>query len=303
MTPKEKNELIATEGIHFLVDDCAYTQAQLLGMFEVLDIKTNKTSLSNLYSGKRAVKSKAMTNLAKGIKIILEREQCKVFDFEQKRFTIIPSCEPRPIKKVTKVTPVNTEKLPKGYIIHEGRIDVPEKVLLYQQATYEIIEIGLRLRRFTEYFNSMRDSAFLDPIRQQLTNGVNFKCYVLNPSGNFAQRYYNDRALVQPKEKETYQDSPKVIANLKQVCLKLNKEGYKGQMSLFQYDHFPYFHASIIDADTENGIMYLSSYLYGIARANTPVIEVHQKTQKKLFKRYYASVKSIINSRTITPLI
>ena len=303
MTPKEKNELIAREGIHFLVDDCAYTQAQLLEMFEVLDIKTSKPSLSNLYSGNRAVKSRAMANLAQGIEIILEREQCKFFDIEQKKFTLIPSCKLRPIRKIAKVASIDTEKLSKGYTIHEGRIDVPEKVLLYQKATYEIIELGLRLRRFAEYFDAKRDSAFLDPIRQQLKNGVNFKCYVLNPNGNFAQRYYNDRAIVQPKEKETYEAAPKIIADLKQVCLKLNREGYKGQMSLFQYDHFPYFHASVIDADTENGIMYLSSYLYGVARANTPVIEVHQKTQKKLFKRYYSSVKSIINSVTTTQLI
>ena len=73
-------------------------------------------------------------------------------------------------------------------------------------------------------------------------------------------------------------------------------------MSLFQYDHFPSFHASVIDGATENGVIYMSPYLFGVRRANTPVIEVHQKMQQKIFKRYWSSVKAIINSPTISQL-
>jgi len=302
MTIKEKNELVATKGIRFLIDDCAYTQAQILEMFKVLDIQTSKPSLSNLYSGNRAVKSRAMNNLAKGIAIILEREQCHFLAEATKAIIPIPTCQIRPITKKTNDIIIDTEKISKGYTIHEGRIDVPQKIVFYKQATYEIIELGLRLRRFTDYFQAKRDGAFLDPIRMQLANGVNFKCYVLNPTGNFARRYHEDRAKVLPKERETYETSPKIIAELKQLCLTLNREGYKGKMSLFQYDHFPYFHASVIDAETENGVIYMSPYLFGVRRANTPVIEMHQKMQKKIFKRYWSSVKAIINSPTITQL-
>ena len=302
MNVKEKNELVAIKGIRFLIDDCAYTQVQILEMFKVLEIPSNKSSLSNLYSGSRAVKSRAMNNLAKGIKIILEREQCHFLDETSKTIIPIPACQIRPITKKTNDIIIDTEKVPKGYTIHEGRIDVPKKVLFYEQATYEVIELGLRLRRFTDYFQSKRDDAFLDPIRTQLANGVNFKCYVLNPTGNFARRYYDDRAKVLPKEQAAYESSPKIIAELKQLCLRLNREGYTGKISLFQYDHFPYFHASVIDAETENGVIYMSPYLFGVRRANTPVIEVHQKMQKKIFKRYWSSVKAIINSPTITQL-
>ncbi len=302
MTLKEKNELIAKKGIQFLIDDCVYTQAQILEMFEALEIQTSKPSLSNLYSGNRAVKSRAMSNLAKGIEIILERERCHALDEETKKIIPIPLCQIRPITRKTTAAIIDTEKISKGYTIHEGRIDVPQKVLFYEQATYEVIEMGLRLRRFTDYFQAKRDGAFLDPIRALLANGVNFKCYVLNPTGNFARRYYEDRAKVLPKEKETYETSPKIIAELKQLCLILNREGYKGKMSLFQYDHFPCFHASVIDAETENGVIYMAPYLFGVRRANTPVIEVHQKMQKKVFKRYWSSIKAIINSPTITQL-
>lgn len=303
MTLKEKKELIALKGIKFLIDDCSYTQTQIREMFEVLEIKTSKPSISNLYSGNRPVQSKAITNLAKGIKIILEREQCHFLDEETKEIIPIPACQIRPIPKKNNATVIDTGKTAKSYTIHEGRIDVPQKVLLYEQATYEIVELGLRLRRFTDYFQAKRDGAFLDPISKQLANGVNFKCYVLNPTGNLARRYYDDRAMALAKEKETYEMSPKIIGELKQLCLSLNRAGYKGKMSLFQYDHFPYFHASAIDAETENGIIYMSPYLFGVRRANTPVIEVHQKAQKKLFKRYWSSVKAMINSPTVTQLV
>ncbi len=303
MTLAEKNKLIATKGIHFLIDDCAYTQAQILEMFKVLEIQTSKPSLSNLYSGNRAVKSRAMNNLAKGIAIILEREQCHFLAEATQTIVPIPACQIRPITKKTNDIIIDTEKITKGYTIHEGRIDVPQKVVFYEQATYEIIELGLRLRRFTDYFQAKRDGAFLDPIRTQLANGVNFKCYVLNPTGNFAWRYYDDRAKVLSKEQEAYETSPKIVAELKQLCLILNREGYKGKMSLFQYDHFPYFHASVIDAATENGVIYMSPYLFGVRRANTPVIEVHQKMQKKIFRRYWSSIKAIINSPTIMKLV
>lgn len=303
MTPKEKNEIIARQGIKILLNDCAYTQSEVVQKCEILGIQTSESSVSNLVSGQRTVGKNAFRNLAGGISKILEREHCLVFKEDEKRFINKPDCIPMPVLVPEKKVFDNDEKHLNGYCIHTGRIDVPEKVLMYQKAKHEIIELGLRLRRFTDYFTSKREEAFLDPIRQKLSEGVNFKCYVLNPEGNFARRYFEDRAMVQPPEKTTFEQSPQIIKELETLCLQINKEGFEGKISLFRYDHFPYFHASAIDCDTENGMMYFASYLYGIPRANTPVIEVHQKAQKKLFKRYSDSIKAITNSKTVTRLV
>lgn len=300
MTPREKNEIVARQGIKILLNDCSLTQSEIVQKCQILGFKTSESSLSNL-ANKRTVGKIALRNLAEGIRKILERERCLFFQEGEKGYVNKPDCVQKPIS-IPEETTNKDEKHPQGYIIHTGRIDVPEKITLYQKATYEIIELGLRLRNFTNYFSSKREEAFLDPIRQKLSNGVNFKCYVLNPEGNFARRYFEDRAMIQNTEKKTLEESPQIIAELKELCHQINKEGYVGKISLFQYDHFPYFHASAIDCDTENGMMYFAPYLYGISRSNTPVIEVHQKTQKKLFKRYSDSIKAIINSKTVVQM-
>lgn len=303
MTLKEQNEFIARQGIKILLNECAYTQVEILLKCQTLEIRTSESSISNLASGERPVGSRAMRSLADGIAKILAKEQCLVFEEKTQSFIKIAGCTSRPIVTNEVSIEVSVENLNTGYLIHEGRVDVPQKVVMYQKAQYEIIEFGLRLRNFTDYFSSKRESAFLDPIRQKLSDGVNFKCYVLNPDGNFAQRYMTDRAMVQPKEKEKLADSPRIIKELATACRQINKEGYIGKLSLFQYDHFPYFHASVIDGDTGNGMMYLSSYLYGVSRANTPVVEIHQKQQKKIFKRYWDSIQAMTTSQTTIQLV
>lgn len=302
MTPKEVFEQSARQGIKILLNECAYSQVGIVDKFSLLNITTSKTSISNL-SRDTDVGDKAMRSLSKGIQAILEREQCKKFDKELGKYIAIDDCKKHSIgellNKLISVSPSNEL----GYTIHEGRINVSDKVLFYEQAQQEIIEIGLRLRSFTSYFTTKREGAFHDPIRQKLEEGVDFKCYVLNPKSSLAKRYFDDRALKIPKERQSLEESPQVIANLAQTCKSLNREGYRGKISLFQYDHFPYFHASVIDGEMETAKMYMSPYLYGVARANTPVIELDKKTQKKLFKRYWDSVKAITTSKKMSQLV
>lgn len=302
MTPKEIFEQSARQGIKILLNECAYSQVDVVNKCELLGSTTSKTSLSNL-SRNKEVGDKAMRSLSKGIQAILEREQCRRFDIEIGKYVPIINCEKHPIGKISaKIKPVfEVDEI--GYKIHEGRINVSEKVDFYGKAQHEIIEIGLRLRSFTGYFTSKREGAFLDPICQKLAEGVNFKCYVLDPKGNFAKRYFEDRAYKIPKEQQTLAESPAIITDLRRTCESLNREGHMGKISLFQYDHFPHFHASVIDGETETAKMYMSPYLYGVARANTPVIEVDKRLKKRLFKRYWDSVKAITTSKRVSRLV
>jgi hypothetical protein len=302
MTPKEIFEQSARQGIKILLDDCAYSQIQIVEKFGLLGTTTSRASISNL-SREKDFGDKGLRNLSKGIQEILEREQCIVFDKDAGKYVIVEDCKKRPIGELSSEIKVAASKEELGYTIHNGRINVSDKVLFYEKAQKEIIELGLRLRNFTSYFTSKREGAFHDPIRQKLEEGVNFKCYVLNPTSSLAKRYFDDRAFKIPKEKETFTESPHVIRELKKTCKALNREGYSGKISLFQYDHFPYFHASVIDGEMETAKMYMSPYLYGVARANTPVIEIDKRLQKKLFKRYWDSVKAITTSTQMSQLV
>ena len=302
MTIKEKNELIARQGLKLLLDKYAYRQIDIKRKFETLGIATNASSISLLFNNKK-VGLKALKDLSKGITDILKAEQCLVFHESEKKFIPIENCTKKVIFQPTKTTTAQIADTSNTYIIHKGRIDVPEKVKLYRKASQEIIEIGLQLRNFTTYFSAKQDSKFLLPIEEKLEAGVHFKCYILAPDSTIGIRYFEDRNRVQRGEIEKFNNSSKILADLEKICLRLNKKGYEGKMSLFTYNNFPYFHASVIDGDSGNGLMYMSAYLYGIARANTPVIEVHQKVHKKLFKRYWSSIIALTSCQTITRIV
>ena len=116
-----------------------------------------------------------------------------------------------------------------------------------------MIELGIRLRNFMGYFNNKRDSAFAHPLQGLLESGIHFKCYVLDPNGNFGERYFRDRSLVQFQEKAAMKESPAIIEKLQREFRQLNAQHYPGQLELYLYDHFPYYHATVIDGATEQG--------------------------------------------------
>ena len=158
-----------------------------------------------------------------------------------------------------------------------------------------MIEVGIRLKNLRSYFEDQRESAFLLPLIDVLKSGVNFKCYLLNPKSSIARRYIEDRARVQASEHNLLEEIEENIEKLASLFRQLNKSGYKGRMELFLYDHFPYQHAVIVDGETANGWMHCSPYLYGISRANAPVLEIKRSANKTLFRKYLRSTKSLID--------
>ena len=295
--------LIVDQALQKLIAEHNFTQFEIFEKLQVLQISIGRASISNLWNHKQSVSGALLKKAAEGLKLIMERELCFVFMEESKTFQKIKNCKARPIiirPSKTILTPI---KKTSTYLIHDGRRDVHEKVQLYNQARFEILEIGIRLKNFRSYFEEKRESAFLTPLRNLLARGVDFKCYNLALDGNCAKRYIADRAIVQPNEKLLLEDIPRITTELKQLFIQLNREGHRGKIQLYQYDHFPYAHATVIDGGTENGQMNIAPYLLGLSRANTPVIELSQNANKSLFKKYWKSVHALTNSQRITQIV
>ena len=299
----EKNyQSIIKLSLQKLVSECGYTQVEVFKKFQQLEIQVSRASISN-FCNKRYGSVALSREAASGFKLIMEREQCMHYDENTNRFEKIENCSPWPVLIDKKIVTSEKEIKHQPYSIFDGRMDVTDKVEFYQKAKYEILEIGIRFKNFRSYFEEKRESAFLDPLRSLLENGINFKCYTLDSKGNYARRYIEDRVTSQPSEIELLDDIPRITSELRNLFIQINREGYKGKMELYQYDHFPNYHATVIDGDTGNGNLNIAPYLYGISRANTPVIHINQKSNKILFKKYWKSVKTFVNSKQVTKII
>ncbi|MEM9823049.1 MAG: hypothetical protein AAF985_18365, partial [Bacteroidota bacterium] len=162
-------------------------------------------------------------------------------------------------------------------------------------AQHQIIEMGIRLRTFTNYFIDESEANFKKPILEKLKAGVNFHCYILTKNGRFAADYFKDRAKVQAGEEEAYKEMTLVRDKLCYILKAINEEDTKGKMHLYQYNCFPYFHATAIDLDRVFGKICITQYLYGISRANSPRFKLNQKKNMNAYGIYKKSIKSIIS--------
>ncbi len=282
---------IIDRGLQILIDEQAILQVDLYRKFQSLEINLSKATISNLWRKKPSVSIGTIRKAARGIQYILQREFCLEFDPEIQDYLPIPNCKPRPL---TVLLPPPPPPPPLPFQLHDGRLNVADKVAFYQKAKNEIIEVGIRLKNFRNYFLETRESAFREPICHLLENGVNFKCFVLNPQGNCARRYIEDRQLVQANEANLLKEIPHFTDELRQEFVQLNRMGFPGRMSLYQYDHIPYYHACVTDGNTtDNARILITPYLYGVSRANSPVIEVNRRQQLRLYQRYWRSVQSL----------
>ena len=298
---KKTYQSIVDQSLKKLISEDGYSQIEIFQKFQQLEIQVSRASISNFWN-KRSVSQTLLRKAANGFKIIMERELCLTYNEDSNQFEKIENCSIQPIIIGKRETTIEIEKQFPTYSIFDGRRDVTDKVEFYQKANFEILEIGIRLKNFRSYFEEKRESAFLDPLRSMLEKGTYFKCYGINPTGNFARRYIEDRAIAQPSEMDLIDDIPRIANELRDLFIQINREGYKGKMELYQYDHFPYYHAMVTDGGTENGNMNIAPYLYGISRANTPVVQVQHRSNRILFKKYWKSIKALTNSQQVSKI-
>ncbi|MEQ9550530.1 MAG: hypothetical protein RIM23_13035 [Coleofasciculus sp. G3-WIS-01] len=74
----------------------------------------------------------------------------------------------------------------------------------------------------------------------------------------------------------------------------------KDAIALYLYSHFPYGNVIMVDPEEEGGCAFISHYLHGTKRADTPVFEVYKSSNPMLFEKYcYFLIKILGDSRKL----
>lgn len=183
---------------------------------------------------------------------------------------------------------VTGRKLP--FTLHEeGRLLIGQKVAFMQNAKKEIIELGVGLTTFTEYFTTRRHSEFKEHIVRLLEQGVNFKCVLLDPDQRIAKEYANDR-----NEPNLTKEIRSSIRQLKKLQDEFESLKLTGTFEIYAYKRLPHFHAVCVDPETDAGRMTVSHYLHGVQRAETPVFQFCRVVNKDMFEKYWFSIKELL---------
>lgn len=172
-------------------------------------------------------------------------------------------------------------------IHEEGRLSIPEKVAFMQGAKKEVIELGIGLTSFADYFTRRNPNEFKKPVADLLSRGVRFKCYALDPNWPPAKVYLKDRG-----ESDYLKKITQSIAVLRSVQREFRRDRLSGTFEIYLYRHFPYFYAFCSDAsDTKNGKIMISNYLFDVVRAQCPVIQFSRLSHPELFSTYWKSTQ------------
>lgn len=148
-------------------------------------------------------------------------------------------------------------------IITSGRPSLSEKVALINNAKSEIIEIGIGLTSFAQYFTGQKPDEFRDPIRQLVRAGVNLKCFALDfshePGGAWLAEQDNpDYAHEAAIARRRIEDEGKHY----------RYENYRGRLSYYGYKRVPEFWCLGVDVDDSlDGRMFFMPYLMGVPRS------------------------------------
>lgn len=288
--------------IHLInhLDQSGYKQNEIVEKLNVLGIKISKSSFNIIYNLKqneekgKTVSLTLMKTTCDGLEKILRVEKglffndslnalCNVED-ENWSASVIKTDMDSIINNHQSVT-----------IYQRGRRPVSSKINLVERSQVDFIELGLRLRTFASHFFDENEHEYKIPIINKLKAGLNFRCYLLNPRGRFAADYFNDRAKVQRQEISAFEEMKDILERLKMIRDELNTQSTRGKMEIYLLNSYPYLHASISDGGQPNGKMFISHYMYGISRANSPVIEITRKDNPIMYKKYWESVLHTIS--------
>lgn len=292
MNPREIIKLIWPE----LKRD--HTQKELTLRLGQMGVKISEPHLSNVHRqivlAKAAKKTdtslseKLENQLADAFLAILEHKEHKTIDLKEKKLVEISLEHPAKANHIAASPTTN------NVLLHEGRMEMTDKVKFFSSATSEIIEIGVRLNTFTQHYYGQKETLFKKPLLDLLNRGVNMKYLMMNPENELAKLYFKDRAMVLPKEKGSPIEMITSLNALKEIRDELNKASSAGKMEIYIYDSLASNHYFIVDGKLNTGKMLLAPYLYGISRANSPVLELYREQAKTAFERYWESAQQII---------
>lgn len=229
-----------------------------------------------------------LQRLVHGLHEILNKELCLRWDTTLSSFVSIEQCVPM-------VVPIDNPRENPPVKLHlEGRLSIQQKVDFIQSAREEVIESGVRLHSYAQYFVRRNHSEYAQHIIRALNRGVNFHLYVASPEGRFTSDYFQDRSRIIPSEWDDFQEMSSVQKQLVSLMEELNASAAPGRMHLYKYSCFPYGYAQVIDPKTPAARLRYAPYLYGISRANCPVWEVEKQRDRAFYNKLWQSVKATI---------
>jgi hypothetical protein len=292
---KAKRTIIKT-GFELLKVHKAYSKAVIVRKMTALNFKVGQSSFCNIINDKRAG-SNILDEVSRGIQKLILLELGYKFDVVADEYiaeiTASSKLETIPeIKGLSASTTFATK-----VIIHEkGRLTTTQKVAFFENATEELIEVGVRLRSFTDYLTGQGEDTYKNPLTKLLARGVDISCFILDPTCQQARLYFEDRAIFDEKEKKSLIVINESIKSLVQLKKEFDKEHLEGQLKIFKYKHIPYCHFMIVDPKTEHAKMIYSPYLFGLKRGLSPVFQISKADNPHLFKKYWTSFQALIST-------
>ena len=288
MNTKDHLQQTIKAGFALLQETKGYLQVQILRKMKYLGIKISAATFSNVLQN-RKVRVETLQQLSSGIQEIIRSELGLVFGDDAKSFVPVPTKDNWEAVIIPESDPKDSS--PSGTFLFrpEGRPSIQEKVDFIQDAQREIVEVGVRLRTFVNYFISRNEHEFALPVKNLMKAKVTLKLYLLAPQSNEALLYFKDRAKVQPEEMDSIEEIIKVQTRIKDLYKVLSQDGLQDRLQVFIYKHIPYNHFLIVDGATPKGKMMVSHYLYGIRRANGPVMEFSKQSERDLYRKYWTS--------------
>lgn len=175
-------------------------------------------------------------------------------------------------------------------VMEEGRIPLSDKMSFMSDAKKEIIELGIGLSSFSEYFHRQRFSSFMAIIENLLKKDVIIRCLMLNPDGNIANIYVKNDV-----SGDQYLERMKLsLKRLIAIKKEFEDKGYDG-FKIYLYDSIPKFHACCVDLELQIGKISVSHYLPYTLRSNNPVIQFSSTSNPEMFEKYGKSIKTLLN--------
>lgn len=284
------NEVIK-KGCILLMSQKGYKQINIVNKLDVLGCRISPALLNKILKDKEASRQ-SLKSIGESMLVLVNKELGLSFNEQVKSFSDKPEQSWKEEIVEENAAIYIRSKDTKLHI--DGRVTIDYKTSFYSDAKFEIIQIGVRLNTYSQYFTSQNSTVYKDHIIELLERGVNIKAYLIDPDCNEARLYFDDRSITQKTESYGTNDIKRVIERLCEVRDELNNLGHKGHFEVYKYKHFPYGNFVIVDGNTSDGKMMVAHYLYGIKRADIPVWEFSKKSHPKLYRKYLDSVQKYI---------
>jgi len=279
---------IVKDGFTLLKKEKQYDQTTVVYKLNFLGTKVSKAAFNNIVNDK-PVGEKLLHKVSHGIQELIKKELG--FCWENTGFVKDSTMGLEPVT-VGKLMPTDPALVLKpGFAFHaDGRLPIAQKVRFFSTAQKEVIEFGVTLNTFNSYFYNRNDKEFKSHIEALLEKGVHFKCFLLNPDFNEARVYFNDGKARKDDERKIKES----IDRLTDIQGEFGKNNYSGTFEVFTYRHIPNNYFMAVDGGESTGKLMVSHYIYGEPRAKCPVIEISNKDNSVLFRRYWESLKKLM---------